>query len=607
MERTVIRQALVLIGLTLAFILILALLLFNQAMGQISEEEYFEKMTRNDRKIAKEIEQKYLGSGKSIQRYFGNVNIGKDEEIHASIVVMKGNAEIDGEIHGDVIVIYGLIELGETASVDGNVVSIGGKVWRSEEARIRGDIVETSLKKMQQDYENEADDPDLIDEDEIAEAEDAYQIQEKIQKKMEAMEARLKQRQRELERRDRELERKMQELTERKTIQSKWGYPMPEDDTGPIKFRFNRVEGMFLGLQLPSVSQWLRNEQHFAIFGHGGYGFKNKEWRYQIGLQRWFGDVNRFTVGTEAHRLTDTQDEWVISSLENSLAALFLKEDFQDFYRREGFSVFASQNFSPVLQLRGEYRRDEFVNMANKNNWALFGNKKKYRPNPLALPAQVKQLDLGTLVGHVTIDSRNDRCSPDKGWYIDAMAEISGQYVQSDQEFERFILELQHYQPIGWNENLNIRLRAGTSTGTLPPMYWYDLGGISTLAGYRYKEFTGNRMVLGNLEYVLRTSSMPHLDLLFLNSFNLILFVDSGYAWFAKDENTYKQGSEPAQIAATESMLEGFDSLDLGKLKTNVGIGLASEDDDFRINFAKRTDRGGDDIVVTFRVSAKFK
>lgn len=606
MERTVIRQALVLIGLTLAFILILALLLFNQAMGQINEEEYFAKLTAKERTVAKEIEQKYLGAGKTVQRYFGNVNIAKEDEIDASMVVMKGNAEIDGEIHGDLIVIYGLIVLSESASIDGNVVTIGGKVWRSDGARIRGDIVETSLKKIREYYDDETEDPDLADEEKIAEDEDIYQIEEKIQKKMETMEAELKKRQRELEHRDRELEWKMQELTKRKNRDFKWAYD-EEDDTGPGKIRFNRVEGLFLGLQLPSVSQWLKTDQHFAIFGHGGYGFKNKEWRYQIGLQRWFGDVNRFTVGTEAHRLTDTQDEWVISSIENSLAALFLKEDFQDFYRREGFSVFASQNFSPVFQLRGEYRRDDVANMENKNNWALFGNKKKYRPNPLALPAGLKKLDLGSLVGHVTIDSRNDRHSPDKGWYIDAMGEISGQNVQSDLEFERYILEVQHYQPIGWNENLNIRLRAGTSSGDLPPMYWYDLGGISTLSGYRYKEFTGNRMVLGNLEYVLRTANMSHLDLLFLNSFNLILFVDSGYAWFANDENTYKQGAEPQQIADIESAFEGFDSLDLAKLKTNVGIGLASEDDDFRINFAKRTDRGGDDITVTFRISAKFK
>jgi hemolysin activation/secretion protein len=35
----------------------------------------------------------------------------------------------------------------------------------------------------------------------------------------------------------------------------------------------------------------------------------------------------------------------------------------------------------------------------------------------------------------------------------------------------------------------------------LPSQYLYDLGGISTIRGYDYKAFTGDRMVLINAEY----------------------------------------------------------------------------------------------------------
>ena len=157
---------------------------------------------------------------------------------------------------------------------------------------------------------------------------------------------------------------------------------------------------------------------------------------------------------------------------------------------------------------------------------------------------------------------------------------------------------------------MNIRLRAGTSTGTLPPMYWYDLGGISTLRGYGYKELTGDRMVFGNLEYRLNTSRA---DWFIFDSFDIIIFGDAGLAWFANEDlpeqfNSWPLDEDFVDHANNTYPKDTFEELTWDRIKTDVGIALASHDDNFRINFAKRMDRdfGDEDFVITFRISQPF-
>ena len=209
---------------------------------------------------------------------------------------------------------------------------------------------------------------------------------------------------------------------------------------------------------------------------------------------------------------------------------------------------------------------------------------------------------------NLVYDTRDDDENPERGWFINLFAEKAGNGLKSDLDFQRQILDVRRYQPLGWDEGLDLRLRIGSSNGVLPPMYWFDLGGLSTLRGYRHKEFTGDRMLLANIEYTLETSE---LDWTLFDEMNLVLFVDSGCAWFAESNTPEMQLYWPMDPKYVDKMNEkklddSFSSLTWSSLKTNVGIGLSSEDDDFRINFAKRTDVGDGDIVVTIRLKKEF-
>jgi outer membrane protein assembly factor BamA len=127
----------------------------------------------------------------------------------------------------------------------------------------------------------------------------------------------------------------------------------------------------------------------------------------------------------------------------------------------------------------------------------------------------------------------------------------------------------------------------GETVGAVPIQKHFDLGGISTLRAFKYKEFTGDRMILANLEYQIDWDRLDWaLDLPIVNELNLILFADAGLAWFKADKD--------------------FDELASRDFHSDIGIAFATSNGSFRLNVAKRTDRSKDAVRVTFRISRPF-
>lgn len=514
-------------------------------------------ITEDDEAIRQRIEKKYLrkkaDKDESIFRFFGDVTIQENEVIHGSIVAMKGTVTIKGEVEGDVLAMFEDIEMTSTGYVDGNVISVGGKIWRENGSHVTGDILETSMRGVK-----------------------------------------LEDRERHRKVRPARISKKSKKQNDWRRLQKRWSRRDFEDES--FMFRYNRVEGLFLGICLPRSYWWQRTRYNFALYGHLGYGFSNKDLRYQIGLERWFFDDLRFTIGAKAYELTESQDEWLIPSLENSLGAFFLKEDFQDFYRREGYAAYVSQNLTPMFQIGAEYRIDNFYSMTRRTQWSLFGGDKKFKQNPGINEFE----ELKTAVARVTIDTRNDTKHPDQGWYINFEGIFAGECLDNDLylpsgekvDFDRHILDMRRYQPLGFGENLDIRLRAGTARGVLPIQYKFDMGGLSSLRGFEYKYFNNyDRMVLANLEYRIHGHRGYLADIWWLEHFNIILFADAGLAWNAEDKTSYQKS---------------FEDLIWSDLKHNIGVAFTNREGDIRLNIAKRTDVGGQPVVVTFRLNRAF-
>ena len=121
-----------------------------------------------------------------------------------------------------------------------------------------------------------------------------------------------------------------------------------------------------------------------------------------------------------------------------------------------------------------------------------------------------------------------------------------------------------------------------TSPDTLPEQRRFDLGGIESLRGYDYKEFTGDRMLLANGYYLFGGDLLSRTKIPIVKSQQVILFVDSGTAF------------------------NRFKGLQLRDFETDIGIAIADRENTFRVNVAKRLDRGSDSIKITVRLLRKF-
>lgn len=349
------------------------------------------------------------------------------------------------------------------------------------------------------------------------------------------------------------------------------------------KAHYHRVDGVFLGVELPRL---YNDDWGAGIFGFGGYGFENKFWQYQIGGEFYAGGEGRIALGVEAHDFTASEDDWIIAEDENSLAAFFLNEDFRDYYRRAGFTAYLNPNIRETVNLKVGYQRDDHRSQIKETDWALFGKSKEYRENPRAGEGRAVGV-----IAHFSVDTRNHRSHPDRGWWLQFQGEFNLPEWESDFDFDRVIVDLRRYQPVGFGKNLDFRLRAGSGRGVLPAHYLFDLGGLSTLQGYRFKSFTGDRMLLGNAEYRLDAGRSRLRDIPLLGELNLIFFGDAGMAWEAEDKS---------------GVGESFDYFRFDRLRTSAGIGLTDDDGRVRLNFAKRLDEKDADWVVTFRLNRNF-
>ena len=93
-------------------------------------------------------------------------------------------------------------------------------------------------------------------------------------------------------------------------------------------------------------------------------------------------------------------------------------------------------------------------------------------------------------------------------------------------------------------------------------------------------------MALFNFEYTTRGDVISGLEFFpILDEFNLTFFADAGVVW---------NGAE--------------DLPKTSEFNRSVGIGISSEDDGFRINFAKPLDglESERDIIVSFRINRMF-
>ncbi len=358
-----------------------------------------------------------------------------------------------------------------------------------------------------------------------------------------------------------------------------------------LLFRYNRVEALFLGIGFPNRYSW--DHRSISLFGSGGWGTSSHRWRYNGGVAQQFGmGKTMIEAGVEAHSLTDTKDRWLNDEGENTVAALFVRDDNRDYFGREGMSawlgVYGKWRNSD-MQVKVSYLNDQYESLDWRTNWSIFGGgDKSFRNNPAINEGRMR-----SILASFEMHEEHQRSYFTAGWKAAVSAEIAGKSFGGDFGFNKYQVDVTRYQPLSRYENLNVRLHVGSTTGDAPVQKWFELGGISTLPAFSYKEFQGNRVALVNAEYLLNGKILDNVDIFpswLLRNTNFILFYDAGFTNAVSGESKFN---------------EGFSSATLQTLKTDWGFGIGSRDAKIRLGFAWRTDIA-EPVHVFLRLSRPF-
>jgi hypothetical protein len=304
------------------------------------------------------------------------------------------------------------------------------------------------------------------------------------------------------------------------------------------RLRYNRVEGLYLGLK-GSRDSVLAG---FYLSGSAGYGFSDKKGKYSLGIGRYFDSRRRYGLEFEGYRgFSNIPDEEYYDPLVIAFAAVVNKSDYRDYYYANGWrGTFQAQPLGQ-LSLQIEYRNEDERVATNTTDFSIFDRRKPFRQNPPIAEGMMRNLRALVSYGDEPVPfglvTRN---------FVELELEHSSPgFLASTFDFTRLILRGEariatFASRLLFPPSLNIKLAAGTSSGTLPPQRVYGLetrydglGPFGVLRAGDVKEFAGDRFVSLSMEHNFRSTPFLFLDIPFLyrNSIELILHGSVAQTW----------------------------------------------------------------------------
>jgi hypothetical protein len=364
--------------------------------------------------------------------------------------------------------------------------------------------------------------------------------------------------------------------------------------------RFNRAEGFYVGgkIELDRLSRYVR------LNGSAGYGFSDRTWKYSAGGTLYPTQRHIVGLGGELFRKTASiPKEQHFGSLAIAAAALFDKNDYLDYYMKEGWRSFFELNIRRGPRYRRHttrielgYTDEKHRSIRKKTDFSIFYRSRFFRENPL--------IDEGRLRGftlHAERRASNDFFLLPAGFRWEVSLEHSSPSLTgSDFDFTRLFATAQGrfntmYQRHALSPVLSYFIAGGRSTGSVPVQRLFeldsDLSGLATvgsLRGVRTKEFAGDRFLQISLEHNFRRIPFLALGIPFLYEMGLELLVHGSVArsWMG-DPVAPEYGYLPESTNGWYS---------------EIGLGLGKLFQLLRIDFTWRiTDPGG--FHVTFGLS----
>ncbi len=269
---------------------------------------------------------------------------------------------------------------------------------------------------------------------------------------------------------------------------------------------YNRVEGLpvrFGGVVRTAGSNPLTLEAHGIWRSVSGLNLETDRLGHSFGLTQAIGGRGTAAIGATAYDEIVAIEDRGVSGLEASLATFFLREDMRDYFRRRGWSSFAS--FRPgrlPLELLLTFRDEDHQTAPLRSPWTVRNPDDPWRPLPLVAEGEVQSVE-----ARLSWDSRDDPAFPADGWLLElsVQKQVGGSIrlppslsADGDPEADPFdesaelprftkgTIDIRRYARVGPTSRLSLRAFASGSMSRMPvpPQLQTALGGEGSLPGH---------------------------------------------------------------------------------------------------------------------------
>ncbi len=361
-------------------------------------------------------------------------------------------------------------------------------------------------------------------------------------------------------------------LTEPEEWRARHGRPWRLD---PL-LDYNRVDPLRLGLA-GEIQRPTSMAPRFG--GRLEYATGRRRWLYGAQLEQPLLPRGRVAIGVSATRRTDHSELEQVDDLENSLALLLARQDYRDYFEREGYGAYLAWRVPDFSEVSLHWRTDRFRSLplyVNTRSWLL-------RDRPLrANPA----IDEGTARSVILRLAREARRTAQTraGLYHEIEIEQAGGALGGDFHYTRALADVRSVLRLSPANTLVLRAVGGyTLAGDLPAEKLFTLGGVDGMRAHANLEYRGDQLLLGQAEY---TTALWHVRTrAFETGLHALVFVDAGQAWYS-DVHSWDPQRQ--------------------RLMTDGGIGFATGEDHLRLYVARDLQQARASAIVTLRLQRPF-
>ena len=293
-----------------------------------------------------------------------------------------------------------------------------------------------------------------------------------------------------------------------------------------------------------------------------GYGWVSERGTIAVDFLQPLVNTRDLAIGALYTHGTAYENQSGVGWRENTLAALFFRHDFNDYYKIAAIEPYVRIRLPGWTTLRVSYAVEEYSSLTTQTDWSLFtAGRERFRPNP-----QLFLLDDPTGYGgdgvlqaarlEVTHDSRRARDVGTIGSYVRGFLELG----DGDFSYARWVGDGRAYLRLGPPVHLALRFAASGRFGSevIPSQKLFYVGGLGTARGHEFRGLYGDSSMLGGVEYTLLFGKL---------NYGTFVFYDAATAW--KTTDVYDERLEDATLLQS------------------AGVGFKTADDDFLIQFAK--------------------